>query len=63
MKRCRATALPGFDSSWKSAQTNSVTFSAMDAKRADKKYVEYYYEPLDADGAIVNKSGNTVDWT
>ena len=47
----------------KSASTNSVTFSALDAKRADKKYIEYYYEPLDADGAIVNKSGNTVDWT
>ena len=63
MKRCRATALPGFNSSYKSAGVNSVSFSAMDAKRADKKYVEYYYEPLDSDGAIVNKSGNTVDWT
>ena len=35
----------------------------MDAKRADKKYVEYYYEPLDANGEIVAKSSNTVDWT
>ena len=34
----------------------------MDAKRADKKFVEYYYEPLDSNGDIVNKSGNTVDW-
>ena len=40
-----------------------MTFSAMDAKRADKKYVEYYYEPLSATGTIVAKSGNTVDWT
>lgn len=63
MKRCRATALPGFDSSYKSASTNSVSFSAIDAKRADKKYVEYYYEPLSATGEIVAKSGATVDWT
>lgn len=64
MKRCRATAMPGFDSSYKSASTNSVTFSAIDAKRADGKFVDYYYEPLDADGAIVNKSSAaSVDWT
>ena len=62
MKRCRATAMPGFDSSYKAASTNSVSFSAIDAKRSDKKYVEYYYEPLDANGGIVNKSSNTVDW-
>lgn len=64
MKRCRATALPGFDSSYKTSSTNSVSFSAIDAKRADKKYVEYYYEPLDSNGDIVNKSSaSTVDWT
>lgn len=33
---CRVTALPGFDSSYKSASTQSVTFSAMDAGRADE---------------------------
>lgn len=62
MRRCRATALPGFNSSYKSAGTNGVTFSAMDAKRADKHFIEYYYEPLDSTGGIVNKSGETVDW-
>jgi hypothetical protein len=63
MKRCRATAMPGFDNSYKSAATNSVSFSAIDAKRADKKFVEYYYEPLDSQGEIVNKSAAaTVDW-
>lgn len=61
MKRCRATALPGFDSSYKTASTNSVTFSAIDAKRADKKFIEYTYEPLE-NGEIVNKSAATVNW-
>lgn len=61
MKRCRATALPGFDSSYKTAGTNSVTFSAIDAKRADKKFIEYTYEPLE-NGEIVNKSAETVNW-
>ena len=60
--RVRATALPGFDSSYKSAQTNSVTFSAIDPKRADGKTYSLFYEPLDEDGAIVNKSANNVDW-
>jgi hypothetical protein len=35
--RARVTALPGFDSSYKSASTNSVTVSALDPKRPDKK--------------------------
>lgn len=33
--RCRVTQAPGFDTSYKSASTNSVTFAAMDAKRND----------------------------
>ena len=33
--RCRVTQAPGFDSSYKSAMTNQVTFATMDAKRAD----------------------------
>lgn len=33
--KCRCTTMPGFDTSYKSAATNSVTFSAMDAKRPD----------------------------
>ena len=64
MARCRATALPGFNSSYKSAQAPSVTFSAMDAKRADKKFYDLTYEPLSSTGTIVNKSSaSTVDWT
>lgn len=62
LPRCRVTALPGFDNSYKSASTNSVTFAAIDPKRADEKMYDLYYEPLDADGAIVAKSSGTVVW-
>lgn len=62
MYRVRATALPGFDSSYKSAQTFSVTFSGLDPKRADGRMYEMEYEPLDADGNIVAKSDADVDW-
>lgn len=61
--RCRVTALPGFDNSYKSASTNSVTFSAIDPKRADGKMYDLTYEPLDANGDIVTKSdAATVTW-
>ena len=63
MPKVRATALPGFSASYKSAQTPSVTFSAMDAKRADKKSYELIYEKLDDEGNVIAKSGETVDWT
>lgn len=33
--KCRITQMPGFDTSYKSAATNSVTFATMDAKRPD----------------------------
>lgn len=33
--RCRVTQGPGFDTSYKTAQTNQITLSAVDAKRAD----------------------------
>ena len=61
--RVRATALPGFDTSYKQGATNSITFSAIDPKRADGRTYSLFYEPLDADGNIVNKSSDaTVDW-
>jgi len=61
--RVRVTALPGFNSSYKSAQTAGLTFAAMDPKRADKKLYNLIYEPLDADGNIVTKSSAAkVDW-
>ena len=60
--RVRVTALPGFDNSYKTAATNSITFAAIDPKRADGKMFELTYEPLTDDGAIVTKSANTVDW-
>ena len=61
--RVRATALPGFSASYKAAQTNAVTFSNMDAGRADKLGYSMIYEPLDEDGEVVAKSSATVDWT
>lgn len=47
----------------KSASTNSITFSAIDPKRADGRTYSLFYEPLDEDGNIVNRSADaTVDW-
>lgn len=46
--RCRVTQGPGFDSSYKSAQTNQVTFSAIDAKRADDVAYSIAYFELEA---------------
>lgn len=61
--RMRATALPGFDSSYKSASTNSITFAAIDPKRADGKMCDVYYEPLTEKGEINAKAtGNEVKW-
>ena len=62
LPRCRVTALPGFDNSYKTASTNSVTFAAIDPKRADEKMYDLYYEPLDENGDIVAKSSGTVTW-
>lgn len=42
--RVRATALPGFDSSYKTAMTQSVTFTALDPKRADGKMFDVIWE-------------------
>ena len=61
--RVRVTALPGFDNSYKSAATNSITFAAIDPKRADSKMYELDYEALDSNGEIVTKgSASTVAW-
>ena len=43
MYRCRVTQMPGFDTSYKSAATNAVTFSAMDAKKDDGEIYEIAY--------------------
>ena len=61
--RVRVTALPGFDNSYKSASTNSITFAAIDPKRADSKMYELDYEPLGANGEIVTMSdADAVAW-
>ncbi len=47
----------------KSASTNSITFAAIDPKRADGKMYELDYEALDANGEIITKgSATTVAW-
>lgn len=49
----RVTAQPGFDSSYKTASTNAVTFQAIDAQRADKKMYDVVYEMLDENGEYI----------
>ena len=46
--RTRVTQGPGFDSSYKSAQTNAVTFSTVDAKLADDAAYSLAYFELEA---------------
>lgn len=41
--RCRVTQMPGFDTSYKSAATNSVTWATMDPKRDDGKAYSIAY--------------------
>lgn len=41
--KCRVTQMPGFDTNYKSAATNSVTFATMDARRADGKVYSIAY--------------------
>lgn len=61
--RVRVSETPGFDNSWKSAGTNSLTFTSLDSRRPDKKVSEVIWEPLDANGNLVNKSdAASVDW-
>lgn len=47
--RVRISAQPGFDTSYKTASTNAVTFAAIDPKRADKKMYDVVYEEVVAD--------------
>jgi hypothetical protein len=60
--RVRVTALPGFDNSYKSAATNSITFAALDAKRGDNKAYRLTYEPMSADGEYIATGTGTVEW-
>ena len=60
--RTRVTQAPGFDASYKTAATNSITFAAMDAKRADGEVYELILEPMDSNGNVVAKSEANVDW-
>ena len=61
--RVRVTALPGFDNSYKSAATNSITFAAVDPKEASEQMYSLTYEPLDKDGAVITlPTPGATDW-
>lgn len=42
--KCRITQMPGFDTSYKSAATNSVTFSTVESRAHEHAYSIAYYE-------------------
>ena len=42
--KCRITQMPGFDTSYKSAATNSVTFSTVESRAHEDAYSIAYYE-------------------
>jgi len=62
--RVMVSALPGFDNSYKSASTNSVSFQAMNPRRADQKIYDIYYELLnDSGGFRTEATSGTVSYT
>lgn len=58
--KCRVTQMPGFDTSYKSAATNAITLSAMDAKKANQEaYKLTYVEAADAEIKQTPAGGTT----
>lgn len=55
--------MPGFDNSYKSAATNSVQFTAMDARRTDKNAFVWAFEELASDGSINTSYSGTMNWS
>lgn len=45
--RVRVSAMPGFDSSYKTAVTNGVTFSVLDPERSDFLMWNWFYRPAE----------------
>lgn len=60
--RVRVTQMPGFDNSYKSAATNSVQFTTMDARRTDKNAFTWAFEELNSAGGINTNYNGTMDW-
>lgn len=63
--KVRVTALPGFSNSYKTGATNGLTFGAINPKIGGDKMYDLVFEPMDADGNIVNKSSvatSSVGW-
>lgn len=51
--RCRATAMPGFDTSYKSAASNQVTFGTLESKQTDgAAYTISYFDNTNDDTAV-----------
>lgn len=63
LPKVRVTAFPGFETSYKTAATNSITFSAIDPKEANEQMYTLTYEPLDVQGQIVTTpSQGATEW-
>jgi hypothetical protein len=65
MYRVRVTTMPGFNSSYKTAGTNGLTFSAVDPKRVDKAFFSMKIESFvngSAPASTETGTGST-DWT
>lgn len=60
--RVRVTALPAIDSSYKTAATHAMTFTALDPQRADNKMYRVTYEALTSEGGINTTYGASVDY-
>ena len=60
--RVRVTALPAIDSSYKTAATHSMTFTAIDPQRADNRMYRITYEPLTTTGEIDTTYGESVEY-
>lgn len=60
--RVRVTALPAIDSSYKTAATHAMTFTALDPQRADNKMYRITYEALTAEGGVNTTYGEKVDY-
>ncbi len=61
--RVRVSAPAGFDTSFKTASTNTVTFSSINPKRADRKMFEVIYERYDSNGEIMVPDADSPDFT
>lgn len=60
--RVRVSQAPGFDTSFKTAATNTITFTALNPRRADKRMYEIIYEELNSDGSAIAPDVDDPDY-